>query len=146
MRFFSSWQELLGHKDPREKKVKKVIAISVLFNVCYRGYSVLESCMCSGGQALVLREIPHFGGKLKGCPLNKPARVTEPQVTVSLSPFFSRFFPIPNSLPLFLPSSSSLCSLHHASKTWQGGFARPAAEAPPSLASRLQASVHRGRW
>lgn len=59
--FSPSWQELLGHKDPREKKVKKVIAISVLFNVCYRGYSVLGKLYVFWGQALVLREIPHFG-------------------------------------------------------------------------------------
>lgn len=47
---------------------------------------------------MVVREIPHLGGKLRACPLDKPARGTEPQITPSsLPPSFPPPFFIDNT-------------------------------------------------
>lgn len=59
--FFPLQQELLEHRELREKKAKKVIIISILFNVCLCGNSVLENCTCGREQTLLLREMPHLG-------------------------------------------------------------------------------------
>lgn len=59
--FFPSQQDLLERRELREKKVKKVIIISILFNVCLCGNSVLQNCRYGREQTLGLREMPHFG-------------------------------------------------------------------------------------